>query len=63
MIKIIADNPSEQDLADYLEAISQPYIAAVTKMHFDSIVDGRIRAIEIVETENGLEYNIIFPTE
>jgi len=63
MIKIIADDPKEQDLADYLEAMSQPYVAAVTKMHFDSMLDGRIRAIEIVETENGLEYNIIFPME
>jgi hypothetical protein len=63
MIKITANDPKEQDLANYLEAISQPYVAAVTQANFDSMLDGRIRAIEIVETQNGLEYNIIFPME
>lgn len=63
MIKIIANNPKEQDLADYLEFISQPYVKLVTEAHFDSLVDGRLRAIKTIETENGLEFSIIFPNE
>lgn len=63
MIKIIANDPKEQDLADYLEFISQPYVKLVTEAHFDSLVDGRVRAIKTEVVDNELVFTVIFPEE
>ena len=63
MTKIIADNPKEQDLADYLEAISQPYVKLVTEAHFASMVDGRIRAIKTEVVNDEIVHTVIFPNE
>ena len=63
MIKIIANNPKEQDLADYLEVISQPYVKLVTEAHFASFLDGRVRAIKTEVVDNELVHTVIFPNE
>jgi hypothetical protein len=63
MIKVIADNPEEQDLADYLKAISQPYIRLVQQSAFDSMLDGRIRAVIVEVIGDEINYRIIFPEE
>ena len=63
MIKITADNSSEQDLADYLEFISQPYVKLVTEAHFASMVDGRVRAIKTEVVNDEIVCTVIFPNE
>lgn len=62
-MKIVANDPKEQDLADYLEAISEPYVKLVTEAHFDSLVDGRLRAIKTEIVDNELVFTVIFPQE
>lgn len=63
MIKVIADNPEQQDLADYLEEIAQPYIKLVTQARFDSLVDGRARAVKVEVINDEVVCSIIFPDE
>lgn len=63
MIKVIADNPEQQDLADYLEEISQPYIRLVQQSTFDSLIDGRVRFVKAEIVNDELVYSIIFPDE
>lgn len=63
MIKVIADNPEQQDLADYLEEISQPYIRLVQQSTFDSMLDGRVRAVIVEVIDDEIIYKIIFPEE
>lgn len=63
MIKIVANDSKEQDLADYLEFISQPYVKLVTEAHFDSLVDGRVRAIKTEVVNDEIVHTVIFPNE
>lgn len=62
-MKIIANNPKEQDLADYLEFISQPYVKLVTEAHFASFLDGRVRAIKTEVVNDELVHTVIFAQE
>ena len=59
-MKIIADDSKEQHLADYLEQITEPYIRLVQQATFDSLVDGKIRAIKTEVINDEIVHSVVF---
>jgi hypothetical protein len=59
-MKIIADDPNQQHLADYIEQITEPYIRLVQQATFDSLVDGKVRAIKTEIIDDEIVHSVIF---